>query len=231
MRKVRAVSLAAAGMFLLAGCGLKKEEMWVPDRTAVQIHEDGTITETVRDQLDRDWYDAGELSAMITESVADFSSRNPDKSLQITSLSTENGQVDLVLDYGDAEAFADYNQVPFFCGSVLDAEMAGFRFDTEFRAVSGGELLPELMSSREPMSHKECRVLIMDSSHAAEVPKKVLYVSSNASLLGSRIVTPGYAAPETAQTEGAAADENADTAQPSAAGDAGENLIYILYDF
>ena len=230
MRKVQTVLLAAAGMYLLAGCGLKKEEIWVPDRTAVQIHEDGTITETVRDQLDRDWYDAGELSAMITESVADFSSRNPEKSLVVTSLSTENGQVDLVLDYGDYEAFADYNQVPFFCGSVLDAEMAGFRFDTEFRAVSEGELLPELMSSREPMSHKECHVLIMDSSHAAEVPKRVRYVSSNASLIGSRIVAPGYTAQETAQTEEAGGAPPADAAATAAA-DAREDLIYILYDF
>ena len=75
--------------------------------------------------------------------------------------------------YPDAQAYASYNHVPAFQGSMLEAQMAGFLFLNEFRKVADGVSAAETIPNGEPLSHKEYQVLVTDLTHVVRMPAKV----------------------------------------------------------
>ena len=237
MRLIRqlGITLAVSGAVLLGGCSQllpEKVQEWTVDRTAVTVSKEGTVTETIIDQLNQDYYSADELSAMISETVSEYNGAHSADSITVTGQAIENGSINLQLTYQKPEDYADYNRLVFFNGSMLDAQVAGYDFDTEFCKVSGGTV-EEPQSNSEALSHKELRALIMDTSHAAVVPGKIRYISANAQLLG----TYAAAVKDTEQRETEAGlvlpSSAVYTPEESSAAseDAGQNFLYIIYEY
>ena len=200
----------AAAMILLSSCGKEEKEPWVPEQTALQISEEGTVTETIIDRLDQDYYSSSELEKMVREAVTEYTGANGPDSLQLTEYTSEGKNVRLVLVYGDDADYAAFNSVPFYNGSMLGAQMEGFRFDTEFLKVEkDGTASGRRYPADEPVSHKEYNVLVCDRLHMVEVPGDIVYVSAPAVVQDARIVTPGVS--------------------EAAEGDA--QLLYVLYEY
>ena len=244
MRAGKIISLTAVVMctLTLSGCGLQDtiEEMlggkaWEPGETNLVVREDGTLTETVIDSLDQNYYNSGELEHMINSTVSEYNQNNGADAVIVDSLSLENNQVVLTMTYKSAADYADYNNVRFYNGSMLGAEMEGYLFYNQFRKVSEGVAEGESITNEEPLKHKEYQVLVTDSSHLVQVPGDVVYVSANASPIGRREVQPVEEI-EVTQAEGLVlpssavyVEEKAD--EPVTAKDLEKNYLYIIYEF
>ncbi len=196
-------------LWLVSGCSRQEpeEEEWVPAQSAIQAPKDGPVTETLIETLDEDYYDSAELEKTVRDAVSEYDSANGPQAVEVVSFETEGKTVHLVLNYKDMNAYNDFNQVKFYNGSILGAQMEGFLFDREFYHVDAGAVDSDPLPGEIPVARKQYQVLITDPLHAVEVPGDIVYISTNAKLLGSRIAAP--------------ADD--------AAADSG--YLYVIYEF
>ena len=222
----------------LGGCQKKPEEPWVPEDTAIQVQEDGTLKETIIDRLDQSYYDPAELESLIRSSADTYNMENGEGSVTVDEFTAEGNSITVRMTYLSSKDYRDFNQMPFYNGSMLEAEMEGFRFTENFIKVNKGIAGSEEITPDEPLSHKEYSVLIMDASYMAEVPGDVMYVSLNARPADRRIVMPAAAGTETAEeteAEGLVLPSSAVYTQEKDAveenNNTGTELIYVIYDF
>ena len=218
---------------MLGGCGMLGEKPWEPTETALQMKKDGTVTETVIDQLDQNYYSSQELESMINSSVSEYNQSKGGDVITIDSLSIENNQVNLTMTYASAQDYAEYNNVRFYNGSMLGAEMDGYLFYNQFRQVEKGTVTADDLSNEEALRHKEYQVLVTDTSHAVRVPGDVVYVSVNRTPTGPRDVAPVEDA--SAQTEGLVLPSSAvyveEDSSPVTWEDLEKTYLYIIYEF
>ena len=218
---------------MLGGCGMLGEKPLEPTETALQMKKDGTVTETVIDQLDQNYYSSQELESMINSSVSEYNQSKGGDVITIDSLSIENNQVNLTMTYASAQDYAEYNNVRFYNGSMLGAEMDGYLFYNQFRQVEKGTVTADDLSNEEALRHKEYQVLVTDTSHAVRVPGDVVYVSVNGTPTGPRDVAPVKDA--SAQTEGLVLPSSAvyveEDNSPVTWEDLEKTYLYIIYEF
>lgn len=210
-------------------------EEWDPGETYLVVHEDGTVTETVIDKLDQAYYNADELGQMITNTVGEYNQDHGADAIIVNSLSLENNQVVLSMTYKTAQDYAHYNNVKFYNGSMLGAEVEGYLFYNEFRRVTDGMVEGENITNEEPLKHKEYQVLVTDDSHLVQVTGDITYVSANASPIGKREAEP---VEETVKIEEAglvlpssAVFVEEKESAPVTAKDLEKNYVYIIYEF
>lgn len=243
MRAGKIIKLTAAALCMLAltGCnlqdtidGLRGDKAWEPGETNLVVKKDGTLTETVIDVLDQSYYNSGELEQMINSTVSQYNQTHGADVVVIDALSLENNQVLLTMTYQSAEDYADYNNVRFYNGSMLGAEMEGYLFYNQFRRVEDGAAQGDAITNEEPLKHKEYQVLVTDSSHLVQVPGDVVYVSANASPMGDRQVRP-VKEETSSQPEGLVLPSSAvyveEKEGPVSAKDLEKNYLYIIYEF
>lgn len=253
MRAGKIVRLTAAVMCTLTLCGCDLQETaeklelpdavkelfgeadWEPEETYLVTRKDGTLTETVIDKLDREYYVAEELQEMINRSVQEYGQNHGADAVKIDSLSLENNQIVLTMTYQSAQDYADYNNVKFYNGSMLGAELEGYLFYNQFRKVEDGVTDGETIGNEEPLKHKEYQVLVTDDSHLVQVPGDVVYVSANAVPAGRREVQPAGESVSASQQElvlpssAVYVEEKKD--KTVTAKDLEKNYIYIIYEF
>ena len=200
---------AALTAILLTGCSMLDQIVgadswkdWVPEQTSLQVYGDGTVAETIFDRLDQDWYTGDELQDMIARSMNEYNATHGKGSLNVTEYSDEGGDVYVKLVYRTPEDYAQYNNVVFFSGSMLDAEMAGFLFTGPFSRVEGAEIRVQDLDASEPLSHKEYRVVVSDAEHVIQVPGEIRYVSSNGTIVNSHVAGPAGTAQNGETEEG-----------------------------
>ena len=204
-------------LILLSGCQKKEEEPWVPDSTAIQVSQDGRITETIIDRLTESYYSSTELQEMVNASVKDHTAVYGDGSVFVKEFTANGSDIRIVLEYAAAEDYAAFNNVRFYNGSMLGAQMEGYRFETSFQLVAkDGTVSEQKVPADGPVSHKEYQVLVTDRSHKVEVPGNIVYVSAPSQVEDRRIVTPLTAAEDTDQ---------------SAVSEQEAGLLYILYEY
>ena len=240
MRKAGTATVAAvvATAFLLTGCtmldqivGTESWKEWTPEKTSLQVYGDGSVAETIFDHLDQAWYTGDELQDMIARSMNEYNAANGENALNVTEYSDEGGDVRVRLIYRTAEDYARYNNVTFFSGSMLDAEMEGYLFTGPFSSVDGSGIKEQGLDASEPLSHKEYQVAISDGGHVVQVPGEVRYISSNAEVVNSHVVQPA-ASPGT-ETEGASTDNitgDPETGEGLSDKETDRTYLYIIYE-
>ena len=237
MRAGKTGKLAAVIMctLMLSACGLLEEKAWEPTETSLEVKKDGTLTETVIDQLDQSYYSSSELESMINSSVSEYNQSHGADAVKVDSLSLANNQVVLKMTYKTAEDYADYNNVRFYNGSMLGAEMEGFLFYNQFKEVEEGTVMGENISNEEPLKHKEYQVLVTGTSHVVRVPGDVVYVSANGAPVGEKEVKP-VKETKTSEQEGLVLPSSAVYVEekentPVTAKDLEKTYLYIIYEF
>lgn len=187
-----AFALAIACTGCLGGCstldriiGADDWKEWTPTTTSIQVHMDGSLTETIFDRLDQSWYEGNELQDMIARSQNEYNAEHGNGSVSVSSYSDAGGDVKVVIQYRTGEDFAAYNNTVFCAGSMLDAQMQGFLFPGPFYAVEGVSLSGDALPSSEPLSHKEYWVVISDGSHVIQVPGEIRYVSEGTQMINT----------------------------------------------
>lgn len=224
----------------LSGCSVMDEvDEMLPskqetfERTTLTALKDGTVKESVIDQLNESYYSSEDLKKMIDETVLSYCAQEGEGAVLVDAFSSEEGRVVLDMTYRSAADYAAYNNVIFFNGSVLEAQLEGFLFNHDFRAVADGTIQETKISAEEPLSHKEYTVLVTDASHAVRVPGKIKYVSANALIQDEYTMIPGE--PEESVEQVLVLPSSAvyvqEKTDDETAAELDRALIYILYDY
>lgn len=186
--KIAAVAVLGVGVTLLGGCDmLNQQKSWEPQEdAAISIDKDGVITEYVKDTLDESYYSASELETMITSSVAEYNGAHGENTVQVKSYeAADDGKVRLVMEYATAEDYAAFNNVEFYSGSMINAQLAGYLFDGSFKKVKNGVVQGASVSGSEVVKSMAAEVLIVTAPLEVHVPGTVLYTGSNAEVLAA----------------------------------------------
>ncbi len=229
---IAAAALSAA--CLLTGCSVLNQVVgadswkdWTPEETALSVYGDGSVTETIFDSLNASWYTGDELQDMIARSMKEYNAEWGEDALNVTEYSDEGGQVRTTLVYKTGEDYARYNNVAFFSGSMLDAELEGYLFTGPFAAVDGVQISSGEADQDEALSHKEYSVVISDGTHAVQVPGEIRFISAGAQMINSH-------AARSAPVGGSSAEDAAGTyVEPALALSDKEfdrTLLYIIYE-
>lgn len=231
-----AAALAAA-VFLTTGCstldkivGADDWMKWQPESTALQIAWDGKVTETIMDKLDEGWYSTDELQNTVAESVKDYNASHDADSITVTQFSAAGGAVRLVLSYKTGDDYASFNNLPYFDGSMLNAEMAGFLFSGTFNEIDKDSVSKKGVPNEEVLSHKEYDVSVADTGHAVQVPGQIRYLSSNAEPVNSHTAVPvqqttGETEKDTSPLQGADGGKQEQSPEEKDA-----SYLYVVYE-
>ncbi len=184
-----AAGLCAAGM-LLNGCSRKNQKAWMPQESdAISVASDGSVTEIVQESLDQAYYDQSELDSMIRSSVEAYNQENGGNAVKVVSFKTRNDTVTLELRYASGRDFADFNNVEFYQGSMLNAQLEGFLFDVPFYRIEDGEISGSTVDSGTVLKDLSAEVVIVQAPLEVHVDGDVTYTSTNAEMLSENTVS------------------------------------------
>ena len=172
-------------IFSLTGCG-EKEVIPVTEPT-VEIMADGELIAYLVEDFDKEYYDLGELDAMVREEVAAYVQENAlvtetgkeGLTVESVAMAADGSQkVVVALKFGNDEIYADYFDVEVFYGTVAEAEKAGYSLSAALISVKDGEIFTEELAKK----NSRRKILVIEDAVIVRCPKDVLYVGTNASL-------------------------------------------------
>lgn len=167
--KLIALIVVLSCAFSLTGCiGIDQE-----NKTELALDEDGSITQTIVDDADNG-VTGEELENYINEYIEQFYGQYTGESVALETCKVLNGKVNIVLKYSSANAYASFNNVICFNGTVKEAYDAGYDFNREFYFLDG-DSLPYFELTRYSYN---CELLIIEEAVTVDVPGDVYIVSS-----------------------------------------------------
>ncbi len=212
IRGVQSMALFCAAALLLGGCSSKNA--WTPQEPdAISVSSDGSVTEIVQETLDASYYDPDELDAMITAAVEAYNQEHGEDTIKIESYEETDGDVTLKLSYAAGTDYAAFNNVEFYQGSIINAQMAGYLFDTSFYRIKDGKISGDAIDSSSVFEDDmSAEVLIVEAPLEIHVDGKIQYISTNADLLSE----------STAYAKGQSGEGSYEEQKKA-------NLVYIIY--
>ncbi len=231
-KRTSMVSVLFAAVLLIGGCeqaGLGQNG-WTPQESdAISISAKGAVTEIISDTLDQSYYDETELENQITAEVDAYNQEHGEDSVTVRSFEAEDGSVTLKLRFAEASDYAAFNHVEFYSGSIINAQLEGYLFDTNFYKIKDGQVSGKEVDSSAILSDMSAQLLIVQAPMEVHVDGTVSYISTNAEILSSDTVNATGESLEDSALELPSSDiysekEITYTAQKSA------NRVYIIYD-
>ena len=125
---------------------------------------------------------------MISSEVNAYNQENGEGSVTVRSMEIQDGKADLVLEFASAEDFASFNNIEFYYGSIINAQLAGYLFDTDFKQVRDGVVEGDAVSASQAMQDMSAQVLIVEGPLEVRVPGSVTYTSTNSEVLSESVV-------------------------------------------
>lgn len=180
MRKpVILLGIMALVVGLFAGCG-------TPDvsTNTIIVDNKGKVTEALVEDFDKDYYSAEELEAFVDEQIAEYETTHEAGSVKMSGLTVEEGTARMIMKYTSATAYADFHQAAFYVGTVVDAQTAGYKFDTTFYAVTDGAAATTATEGTA-VAAGEGNVLVIQDYIDVQVPGTITYVSEGVTVTGS----------------------------------------------
>ncbi len=180
--RMKCVGVCMLAMLLLAGCGAAKVPE-VVDVTTLVVSGDGAVTSYLVDVFDKEYYKLSDLTEMATKEVADFNSEVqtgetvPVMVDKVEALEDGSNKVVVTHKYDSAESYEQFNEGVLFYGTVNEAVEAGYGLDVVLQSVKDDTLYTEAQLLQYPDKY----LLITDAKAVIYCPKKVAFVSKNAS--------------------------------------------------
>lgn len=208
---------AAAGLVLttlmLVGCGNDNVSSPAETRessvTEIEILKDGSIAETITEDFSKDYYEEEGLKELLLSEVADFNKNSETGDIVVDKFENKKGSLTIRMKYPSAEVYMDYhtdayNDGTFFCGTVVQAQAAGYSLDVTLKAAKG----EETVGKEELPSMGESGIFISHMPMTVKLPGKICYISENVTVSGKN----------QAELE---ADENGEAS----------DIYYVIFDY
>lgn len=215
-RKIWKAAVLISGIILLTGCEKTVEEEWTPrESDAVSIDAEGKVTEYLSEELDQAYYSFEELNRMLNEEVASYNREYGEGSVTVTKAEQSGKKADLVITYASGEDFARFNNVDFYYGSMINAQLAGYLFDDSYQQVKDGVVQGRAVSGSEVLKNMADMVVIVQTPLEVHIPGTVSFTSTSGMVIASDTVV--------AQADG---EENAGAAEAENA----SQSVYIIFE-
>ena len=159
--------------FVLAGmtaCGNTKGA----EGSVIAVSKDGTVTDTIREPFDQDYYSQQELQDEVLKAVASYNSRMGNEAITVSKVQVDGGVTDVEMKYQSAEDYAAFNRETFFIGTPAQARLSGFDLNKVYTAVSDPS---KTMGMAELFNTDGVLVLITDTTQTVVMSHRILYIS------------------------------------------------------
>ncbi|MBQ9063138.1 MAG: hypothetical protein IJ121_10005 [Eubacterium sp.] len=176
---------------LLTGCEFANRG----SATELQADEEGKLIQTIVEPADQS-IDVDALKQYIEEKIgaagssdeasadvaAGSSASSEAKSssqagISLDSCKVKDGKIQIRLNYTGYEQYTAFNETACFCGTIREAQNAGYSFDRTFLDEKGKTAEDASASIAERAD--EWKVLIVEEPMRLRVPDKILYTSEN----------------------------------------------------
>ena len=122
------LAVLTAASVLLSG----SEKLKDVTTTSVYVSKNGVVTEAiVEDYSKDDDYTEDELKVFVEDDIKKFTEKRGDAdSVKLEKCQIKEDKVEIRMEYGDYQSYADYHGAEFFAGTLDEAEEAGNDFST-----------------------------------------------------------------------------------------------------
>ncbi|MCC8150659.1 MAG: hypothetical protein LIO96_04180 [Lachnospiraceae bacterium] len=124
--KTAVLPLLAVSLCMLTSCGSTA----VTENT-IELKKGGKVVEYIVEDFEASYYDADEMKSFIDAQVEAYLEES-DGSIRVSKDKVEDGVAYVTITYDSADTYADFTGTIFFAGDVLQAQVAGYDFDTDF---------------------------------------------------------------------------------------------------
>ena len=152
----------------------------VQDGSVISVSKDGTVSDTIRESFEEDYYSQQELQDEILKAVASYNAQNGNDAISVSKVSVEDGCTDVEMKYQSAKDYKDFNGEIFFVGTPAEARLEGFDLNKVFTSVSDSS---ETMGMAELFNTEGVLVLITDTDQTVNLEQKILYISDEIEML------------------------------------------------
>lgn len=176
MKKSWSFCLVLASALLMTGCGDKFE----PTESTVFVTSKGAVKSAVMESFGEDQYNFSELSENVEKAVSDYCAEAGEEAVKVDSLTEENEEVSLLMTYESAEAYAEFNDLLLFSGTLSGAEAAGWQPES-LLDVDGQA------AEIDPEKDGDLKVIVTEEAICVQTSGKIRYVSDNVSILDKKM--------------------------------------------
>ncbi len=179
MKKWRSILCILITGCLLTACAYSFE----PSTSSLYIQKDGKLTQAIVESFERSFFSLSEFETMAEKEIGAFNSSCGEDKITVQRLEIENDTLYFLLDYTDAEAYEQYNDVTCFLGTVEEAIAEGYPFNMDFKDADYTEY-----NAAEATKDKRSSVAVLKEEGVVELEEKVKYVSNNVEVLSDHMV-------------------------------------------
>ena len=170
------------GLFLavlmLTGCTGKTSTAG----SQIEVGRDGKITAALTESFDKEFYQLSELEDMLRTELSEYNTEAGSQRIELKSIEEKEGTCTLVLDYASWEDYAQYNQEPFFAGTVKEAGEAGV--DLNVLLMENGK--DHTIGQSEITELEAYHLVAWNGSLTLHVPGKIRYYSEGITLSSAK---------------------------------------------
>lgn len=174
MRKGLALVLFIVVMTMgLSGCNSSDSAV---TETTIELKKDGSVVHTIVEDFAEDYYDLQELQNMIQSSCDSYNTSAGTDAVSVSEVTKEEDILTVRMIYKDASAYAGFNKLALFAGTVKDAYNAGYDLDVTLFSLTDDS---ESIGKEEILGMGEKHIAIVREAVDVKVWNKVLYASGD----------------------------------------------------
>ncbi|MBR4671036.1 MAG: hypothetical protein IKO84_10580 [Butyrivibrio sp.] len=175
--KTAAFMMVAAFGILLSACGK------ADNTTRVEVSKDGAVKSVIFEGFSEPNYDVNELTEMVNTKVSEYNSDYLSTKITVDSLKfdEEKKTIKLIMDYNNASDYAGFNDVPFFYGTVSEAEEKGYTISADM-VGTGDDKLPDDWKEQYADKH----IIICEEKVKVKTPYKIDYATKGVNVTGKK---------------------------------------------
>lgn len=179
MKRIVCGALVVCMAFVMTGCtkGAKVK------KTTLYIEENGKVTEAIVETLDKDYFDSKEMKEWIKEEIKSYNKENG-KVVDMKTYKTDKKTARVTVEYDTMKDYSGFNHVKAFCGTIAEAQEAGYTFDGEFVSTKDKPSITRV----ELDGSQKYKAVIVEDSQTIMLEEDILYASSNVKVNGKKAV-------------------------------------------
>lgn len=172
---------------LLTACGQNDEIQ----STNLKIGKEGTVTSTIVEDFDKDYYTVEGLEAMIQEEISAYNAGKADAISLISVEVQDNMENKIIVNmkFASAEDYANFNKEDFFYGTVSQAIEAGYEIPQKLYSASD---MTKTIRKEEINAMSGKHILIIAESTKVLLPQKAVYISEGVDLINHKEINVEY---------------------------------------
>lgn len=183
-KKIAILFCSALSVTLLGACSSKLDV----EKNTIALQKSGKVLEAAVEDFSQSYYDEEELDTYIQEAVDSYVAENGKKTVSISESRVEEQIAYLTLKYDSCDTFSDFTGIECFSGSAVQAQAAGYDFDTEFYAAGddGEAAGAQTVSKEDVLQDDDLKVFIVKDNSDIIVPGEIAYVSAEGTSIASK---------------------------------------------